>query len=76
MRRSHANDSNFHVLCGLDGCPRTYKRFLSFRNHLIRKHNFKLTDEDQRIGIVEREHAQEADDFERTPYLVTPLAIV
>ena len=65
MRRSHANDSNFHVLCGLDGCPRTYKRFLSFRNHLIRKHNFKLTDEDQRVGIVAREHAQEADNFER-----------
>lgn len=39
LRRSHSNDPNFHVLCGLDGCPRTYKRVVSFRNHLIRKHN-------------------------------------
>lgn len=27
------------MLCGLDGCPRTYKRVVSFRNDLIRKHN-------------------------------------
>ena len=39
LRRSHSNDPSFHVLCGLDGCPRTYKRVVSFRNHLIRKHN-------------------------------------
>ncbi|CAB4019697.1 Hypothetical predicted protein, partial [Paramuricea clavata] len=39
LRRSHSNYPNFHVLCGLDGCPRTYKRVVSFRNHLIRKHN-------------------------------------
>ncbi|XP_028410460.1 uncharacterized protein LOC114533073 [Dendronephthya gigantea] len=39
LRRSHSNDPSFHVVCGLDGCPRTYKRVESFRNHLIRKHN-------------------------------------
>ena len=39
LRRSHSNDPNFHVLCGLDGCARTYKRFVSFRNHLIRVHD-------------------------------------
>ena len=39
LRRSHSNDPNFHVICGLDGCPRTYKRVVSFRNHLIRIHN-------------------------------------
>lgn len=47
LRRNHGSDPNFHLLCGLDGCPRTYRRFVSFRNHLIRKHNFKLRDEDQ-----------------------------
>lgn len=63
MRRSHASDPNFHVLCGLDGCPRTYKRFVSFRNHLIRKHNFKLSDQDQGIRMLENEPEQEIDDF-------------
>lgn len=42
LRRNHENDPNFHILCGLDGCPRTYRRIVSFRNHLIRKHNFEL----------------------------------
>lgn len=48
MRRNHANDAGFHVLCGLDGCPRTYRRFVSFRNHLIRKHNFEFRDDEAR----------------------------
>ena len=61
MRRSHANDPSFHVLCGIDGCSRTYKRFISFRNHLIRKHNFKLTEEDTRIQIMQ---PQLADDIQ------------
>ncbi len=64
MRRSHASDPNFHVLCGLDDCPRTYKRFISFRNHLIRKHSFKLTDQDdQGIGMLQNEPEIEIDDF-------------
>ena len=41
LRRSHSNDPNFHVLCGINGCPRTYKRVVSFRNNLIRKLNIR-----------------------------------
>lgn len=47
LRRSHSNDPNFHLLCGIEGCARTYKRFTSFRNHLIRKHSFKLKDDEE-----------------------------
>ena len=36
--RIHRNEPNFHVVCGLNGCAKTYKNFWSFRNHLIRKH--------------------------------------
>lgn len=48
-RRSHSNDPSFHVLCGLDGCPRTYKKFLSFRNHIIRKHSLMLDENKTRL---------------------------
>lgn len=36
--RIHRNEPTFHVVCGLNGCAKTYKNFWSFRNHLIRKH--------------------------------------
>ena len=30
----HAHEPNFHVSCGIKGCPRTYKNYYSFRKHL------------------------------------------
>ena len=29
----HAHEPNFHVSCGIQGCPRTYKNYYSFRKH-------------------------------------------
>ena len=37
--RIHQNEPNFHVVCGISGRAKTFKKFLSFKNHLIRKHN-------------------------------------
>lgn len=34
----HAHDASFHVCCGIAGCPRTYKKFHSYRQHLYRHH--------------------------------------
>ena len=34
----HAHDSNFGICCGLDGCHRTYKRFVSYKKHIYEKH--------------------------------------
>ena len=34
----HAHEPNFHVSCGIQGCPRTYKNYYSFRKHLQRRH--------------------------------------
>ena len=34
----HANEPNFNVSCGIQGCPRTYKNYYSFRKHLQRRH--------------------------------------
>ena len=38
IEKSLKNEPNFHVLCGIEGCSKTYKNYYSFRNHLIRKH--------------------------------------
>ena len=34
----HAHQSNFEVVCGVNGCPRTYQNYHSFRKHIHRKH--------------------------------------
>ena len=34
----HAHDPNFHVVCGIEGCTRTYRNFLSYKRHLYREH--------------------------------------
>ena len=45
LGRVHKNDSGFHVLCGIDGCARTYTNFFSLRNHFTRKHGAILNGE-------------------------------
>ena len=34
----HSHQSGFSVLCGIDGCPRTYRNYHSFRRHIKQKH--------------------------------------
>ena len=34
----HAHDPLFQLVCGINGCPRTYKNYYSFRKHLRRRH--------------------------------------
>lgn len=34
----HAHDPNFYLQCVVDGCPRTYTNYSSFRKHLRLKH--------------------------------------
>ena len=36
--RYHTSDPNFHVLCGINGCSKTYRNCISFKNHIKRKH--------------------------------------
>lgn len=39
LHRYHLSDPSFHVLCGINGCAKTYKKCISYRNHIIRKHS-------------------------------------
>lgn len=34
----HKYDPNFHICCGIDGCPATFKKVESWRSHIFRKH--------------------------------------
>ena len=34
----HAHDPEFHIICGIAGCVRTYSNFYSFKRHVYRKH--------------------------------------
>ena len=36
--RVHSHDANFHICCGLDGCHRTYKKFVSYKKHMYQRH--------------------------------------
>ena len=36
--RYHTSDPNFHVLCGINSCSKTYRNCISFKNHIKRKH--------------------------------------
>lgn len=38
LRTVHANDPNFSVLCGIDGCARSFKTFSAFYSHIYRSH--------------------------------------
>ncbi len=61
--RIHRNEPNFHVVCGIDSCAKTYKNFLSFRNHLIRKHNIVTNKErDRSLNDDENDNIYRSND--------------
>ena len=47
--RCHSSDPDFHALCGINGCTRTYKKYVSFRNHVKIKHKDVLLAERDRV---------------------------
>lgn len=51
--RCHSDEPSFHVLCGINGCTRTYKKFLSFRNHVNTKH--------KDVKLAERHHRENTE---------------
>lgn len=41
INRNHAASPNFHIICGINQCPREYTRFHSFYKH-VRKTHYEL----------------------------------
>ena len=55
LRLVHANDPNFSVSCGIEGCYRTFKSFSSFYQHIYRKHpdtGIIRTRKEQYVNVV------------------------
>ena len=42
LRHVHSHDSNFHVVCGVDSCPRTFRVFATLYSHVYRSHRYML----------------------------------
>ena len=38
LRSVHSSDPRFHVMCGIDGCARTYRKYSGLHSHLYRCH--------------------------------------
>ena len=34
----HAHEANFQVICGVQGCPRSYSNYHSYKKHMYQKH--------------------------------------
>lgn len=59
---SHAQDANFHICCGISGCPRTYRQFHSYRKHLYRYHKEALDCVGSDTLVAERNILEEHND--------------
>ena len=42
MAAVHAHEPEFHIICGIAGCVRSYSNFYSFKRHVYRKHREHL----------------------------------
>ena len=38
LRSVHSSDPRFNVMCGIDGCARTYRTFSGLHSHIYRCH--------------------------------------
>ena len=39
LRLIHSNEAGFQITCGIQGCPRTYVNFHTYRNHVYSIHS-------------------------------------
>ena len=61
MRLVHAGEPGFLVQCGIQGCPRTYRNFQTFRNHVYTIHSANLPLETE-VGPGEPETSDDDDN--------------
>ena len=70
----HSCEPNFHITCGVEGCPRTYRSYRSFRHHLTNKHcGADLPASNNTIPSVDDDHDHEESDSMELDSLSLPL---
>ena len=55
IRISHADVPGFKIICGLQGCKRSFTDFLTYRNHVYAHHD--TTEDDSRLRNSENENS-------------------
>lgn len=61
--RCHRNDPNFHCLCGVDGCTRTFKKYYTWRKRLKQNHSVLATnDHEHRVNADNDDNAENRDE--------------
>lgn len=61
LRHVHAHDSDFYVVCGVDSCPSTFRKFTTLYSHVYRKHRQML--ETRTKSAVDTQSSMEEDDY-------------
>ena len=42
VKECHGYSPNFHITCGVHGCPRIFKKFSTFKKHIYEYHSQDL----------------------------------
>ena len=64
----HSHEANFHVTCGLGGCPRSYKNYHSYKKHLYKQHRDILEVDDYVPNDSSSLSIQPAESIFEPPY--------
>ena len=60
--RCHRNDPNFHCMCGIEGCTRTFKKYYTWRKHLTERHAEVPCNQNDHEIHIENENNQHEDE--------------
>ena len=61
--RVHSHVANFHICCGINGCPRTFRKFVSYRQHLYRHHRETLSGPTLAAAVSENDRYEGKDNL-------------
>ena len=61
----HSFEPNFRITCGVDGCPRTYTSYRSYRKHILKKHGSWIKESDS--GCHREEENEDFDLNNNSP---------
>ena len=53
LRHVHSHDANFHVVCGVNSCPRSFRVFSTLYSHVYTSHRHMLDSRDRMPTDVE-----------------------
>ncbi len=73
----HGNESNLNILCGLESCPRTFRKISSFKSHITRDHkNLSQTAQTKSVNTQVQVSCKECQEkFTEMPYLMQHMKV-